>query len=609
MPLTYKTVGSTYLVAAYSTLFPATGTLGSVTATTVTINNLSANYTYTINRYTGATATGTPVVLVTGYNVGSSGPTFLDNGATANTQYTYTVVGTNSYTATSPVNLGTIWTLANATLAATTATPTGETISWTNPAYASITITNNTNPSATVTYNSMTPLSWIDTLDTAGNTTYTYTVSVKNGGGISTTLSTNLSVSTISAITNVVATSTVAGQISVTWSGGLSPVAPTYTLSLLSGTGTTIGSTTISSGASTTTAGSATLTLSSTASIVTGITVSATNSYETVSGNTSTNVTTSYPANTVYYAGNSTLYNNSSLSTTTTASTLSSGNGIIYTPNLLSNGVNYNVFAFGMSNPTGSSANNYILSYNAATAKNVYVFAVGGGGAGGTYGGYVGGGGGGGVSSTIVSVSSGYGQITISVGAGGVGATYPNSTNGANTVVKFSVNSTQTITCYGGGTSTPPAGGASGAPTAFAGGANLSGGGGGAGGVGADGVSPAANYQNGGTGGPGALCSSTLYGVKDMVIAGNNISTWYWAGGGGGAGYNAAGNGGIGGGGGGGQSTDNVAPSGGSAINSVNGTNGIAGSGGANTGAGGGSNWTKGAGNGGSGIVIIAIPV
>ena len=607
MPLTYKTVGSTYLVAAYSTLFPATGTLGSVTATTVTINNLSANYTYTINRYTGATATGTPVVLVTGYNVGSSGPTFLDNGATANTQYTYTVVGTNSYTATSPVNLGTIWTLANATLAATTATPTGETISWTNPAYASITITNNTNPSATVTYNSMTPLSWIDTLDTAGNTTYTYTVSVKNGGGISTTLSTNLSVSTISAITNVVATSTVAGQISVTWSGGLSPVAPTYTLSLLSGTGTTIGSTTISSGASTTTAGSATLTLSSTASIVTGITVSATNSYETVSGNTSTNVTT-LPS--TYNTINNINYSGTNY--TTWSGSLSSGNGIISTTGT-TNGTNYKVYAFG------NMGVEYTINYTSAAANTIYVMAVGGGGAGGNN--RAGGGGGGGVYSGSVSVGAGSGTIKVTIGGGGAGG--PNQYNGASgggTIVTFSGNiATYTILAQGGDggkTQVSNGGGGNSGLTSVNGtmiSAGFTGGTGNSNGYGGGGAGAGQNggNNNGGTdsyGGAGVQVTG-LNGVSNATLNGHPVSYWYWGGGGGGQ-CGTNGNGGIGGGGAadGSYSPNTSLAGGGQSINpGGSSTTGTVGSGGANTGGGGGGGaYNISSGSGGSGIVIIA---
>ena len=296
------------------------------------------------------------------------------------------------------------------------------------------------------------------------------------------------------------------------------------------------------SGSSTTTAGSATLTLSSTASIVTGITVSATNSYETVSGNTSTNVTTLSPINTtlsITYSGTS--YNVGSLSTNSAASTLATGTGILYSPNLLSNGSYYNVFAFGMANSSGSSSNNYTISFGTTVAKNVYVFAVGGGG--GTSHDNGGGGGGGGVVSSVVPISVANGQITVSVGQGGTNTSGSYGNPGVASTVTFSGFSTSTVTAGGGvggafnSVASPfnntlnCAGGASGSPQSYSGGiggGNSGGGGAGAGGQGNNSLNAGGNSN----GGIGAQCSGTLYGVKDLYLANRNVSYWYWGGGG-----------------------------------------------------------------------------
>jgi len=405
--------------------------------------------------------------------------------------------------------------------------------------------------------------------------------------------------SPVTPITNLTASSITSTGCSLSWSGGQgSNVSYTITYSPA--------------------AAGATATATSSPVTITGL---AANTAYTITLNAqiagnavqsaSTTLTTYNAANTVSYGG--TLYNNTSLSTTTTAATLATGNGIIYASSVVSNSVTYSVFAFGQ------TASNYVLTYNAATAKNVSVFAVGGGG-GSTYD-VGGGGGGGGVVSQVVAVSAGYGTITVSVGAGGAaGIQQASRYPGANTVVTFSGNSTTTITCNGGQPGTQNHykgnGGSSGGPTAFAGGtgndvSNFSGGGGGAGGVGQAGTTGV----KAGNGGSGVACSSTLYGVKDMTIAGSAVSAYYWGGGGGGAGETSqqsyAGNGGIGG-GGGGTLSGVSGGSGGAGINaggSVTTANGIGGNGGANTGGGGGGGYTIGAGSGGSGIVIIAIPV
>jgi hypothetical protein len=310
----------------------------------------------------------------------------------------------------------------------------------------------------------------------------------------------------------------------------------------------------------------------------------------------------------VYYTGDST-YNKYSLSTSTAASTLATGKGIIYSSNVLSNGSYYNVYAFGI-----PGTNNYTLNYIAPSTKNIYVFAVGGGG--GSTNDVGGGGGGGGVVSQVVSVTAGTGQMTISVGAGGTNGG-PTGGQGGTSSVVFSGFSTTTVTAGGGGGgranyyATPFAntansyGGTSGTPqsnTGASGGSNHAGGGGGAG-------SAVASGNNGGS---GAQCSSTLYGVKDLTIAGNTVSNWYWGGGGGGS-DTSTGAGGNGGGGSGSVWNGGSNSNGGSGINSGGAStavgSGTGGAGGANTGGGGGGGYTGTGGVGGSGIVIIAIPV
>jgi hypothetical protein len=285
----------------------------------------------------------------------------------------------------------------------------------------------------------------------------------------------------------------------------------------------------------------------------------------------------------VYYTGDST-YNKYSLSTSTAASTLATGKGIIYSSNVLSNGSYYNVYAFGI-----PGTDNYTLNYIAPSTKNIYVFAVGGGG--GSTNDVGGGGGGGGVVSQVVSVTAGTGQMTISVGAGGI-YNGPTGGQGGTSSVVFSGFSTTTVTAGGGGGgransyTTPFAniensrGGTSGTPQSNAGasgGSNHAGGGGGAGSA----------VASGNTGGSGAQCSSTLYGVKDLTIAGNTVSNWYWGGGGGGS-DSSSGAGGNGGGGSGSVWNGGSNSNGGTGINSggASTAGGNGGAGGANTGGG-----------------------
>jgi hypothetical protein len=275
-------------------------------------------------------------------------------------------------------------------------------------------------------------------------------------------------------------------------------------------------------------------------------------------------------------------------------------------------------------------------SYTRSQPPFIEVLVVAGGGGGGMDMG--GGGGGGGVIYNSAYQITNAAGITVTVGAGGVGAP-AGGTNGQPSFHQFTIPATSggnsvfgIHTAIGGGFGgssyrgyTPgiaggnggSGGGSSGyndnAGTFFGGqgtpgqgfrGGNstqayYSGGGGGAGGNGVD----STNQPNGG---PGILYS--ILGIG-----------YYWGGGGGGASYSLStgGNGGIGGGGGGavgtttgGEGYNNGQPGGGGIPNSQ--TNTPGGNGGANTGGGGGGgshyNLNNKGGNGGSGIVIVRYP-
>ena len=240
-------------------------------------------------------------------------------------------------------------------------------------------------------------------------------------------------------------------------------------------------------------------------------------------------------------------------------------------------------------------SNSMALGYTRSPWATRYVVVAGGGGGGRDR---AGGGGGGGMLEADTAIVSGT-TVTLTVGAGGVGATsgsYP--TNGVNSVFF-------TFTCLGGGygSTTRPthlsanSGGSGGGgygqalnPPTVTGGAGTSAQGN-AGGNGAN-----TNFCSGGGGGAGAVGQNGTGTVGGAGGAGleSNITGTFYAGGGGGA--RDTGAGGAGGSGGGGA---------------AGGTGGNGNAGGANTGGGGGGGGNSAAadgGAGGSGVVVFTLP-
>jgi fibronectin-binding autotransporter adhesin len=368
---------------------------------------------------------------------------------------------------------------------------------------------------------------------------------------------------------------------------------------------------------------------------------------------------------------NSVSYQSTVVSPASFSNNLNTTNGIVY-GTATTNGVTYNVYAFGSSNTQGSTSNNYVINYTSPSANYIYALAVGGGGGGGMYIGS--GGGAGGVVMMPILIPAGTNQtITISVGGGGLATifngyttVYQAATNGVNTTITFSATTTpNSITALGGnfgayGYSGPSeyvgTGGASSAGglghssgwtvttssigkgvasavntyynfgnvggLGYQAAAYPNGGGGGAGGPGGDGVGVPVTV-NCSVGGPGIQC--LLPGIKDFSLkstsyaGGTTVSGLYWGGGGGGsAGGPGPGTGGIGGGGGGNGGTSGSSPATTGGINNNNSVTGTyAVSGGTNTGGGGGGVWASlgyannanSAGSGGSGIVALAFPI
>jgi hypothetical protein len=210
------------------------------------------------------------------------------------------------------------------------------------------------------------------------------------------------------------------------------------------------------------------------------------------------------------------------------------------------------------------------------------------------------GGGAGGYRTSSESVITGAGTITITVGAGGIGALQV-GTNGGDSIITG-----------GGITSLTSTGGGSGAPDGLD--ANDGGSGGGAGqsytaGISSPVTSPvqghagglgtsSANYGMGGGGGAGAVggAGSTTVGGAGGVGVSNSItgSSIYYAGGGGGSIYSSGtvGPGGLGGGGDGSTGAGSA------------GTDGLGGGGGGSERSGGANN----GGDGGDGVVILSMP-
>jgi len=88
MPLTYLTVGNKYRVAPYSTVYPTTASIGTVSGTSVQITGITGppNFTYSIVRNGTTIATG------------QTGSTYTDSTVAGLTTYTYQIIPTNQYT-------------------------------------------------------------------------------------------------------------------------------------------------------------------------------------------------------------------------------------------------------------------------------------------------------------------------------------------------------------------------------------------------------------------------------------------------------------------------------------------------------------------------------
>ena len=408
-----------------------------------------------------------------------------------------------------------------------------------------------------------------------------------------------------------------AGNVTLTWTGGLAGTAVTYSY-------------TITSGSATTTSG-------------TGIT-SPYSAPVTVGGGPWTFVVTASNA-----SGSVNASTTASAAPTITATPSTGGvAGDIKNATVTVNSISYNVFSFQPPSLAVSTTASYTINYSGGSST-IFVLAVGGGAGGSSWNG--GGGGAGGVVIQPYTLSSGSNTFTVVVGGGGQGVSSsggPNNNvgiNGTNTTVSFT-NPSTTITAYGGGRGgglnssattyaaiTGGSGGGSSNSVSFPPGsgntsnnnyansgyytfASYGGGGGGAG--------LCAPYITSGvtgtTGGMGVQCP--FPGISQFAPSSTQYGTYYWGGGGGGGGAGGTGvnggAGGLGGGGGGGaQNSGGIGGAGGgSALNSggtgtVDNNSGVGGSGGANTGGGGGG--VQGAssnpgGNGGSGIVVIAFP-
>jgi hypothetical protein len=279
---------------------------------------------------------------------------------------------------------------------------------------------------------------------------------------------------------------------------------------------------------------------------------------------------------------------------------------------------------------------------DSGTIEKVEVLVVAGGGGGGMDMG--GGGGGGGVISSSYLIKSGE-NISLSVGAGGLGGPGGSERRSDNTgpnpgAHQFTISGTNgsnstfgNLTAIGGGYGgssyfdyTPNSGlgavgGCGGGTSGYSNGTTKAGREGTAG-QGFRGGQGGGQYYSGGGGGaaqPGVDSTATPNGGHGVL---NNIlgSNLYWGGGGGGSAYSVSpgGNGGLGGGGGGavgsttgGSGYNQGQPGGGGVTNAQTNTRG--GNGGTNTGGGGGGgshyNVSNSGGDGGSGIVIVRYPI
>ena len=96
MPLTYKTLGNSYLKASYSVLFPTSGSVGRVDASTVVLTGITGppNSTFSVIRNGTTIATGQP------------GPTYTDISVNSFAKYTYQIVSSNQFSTGNPITIG-----------------------------------------------------------------------------------------------------------------------------------------------------------------------------------------------------------------------------------------------------------------------------------------------------------------------------------------------------------------------------------------------------------------------------------------------------------------------------------------------------------------------
>ena len=397
----------------------------------------------------------------------------------------------------------------------------------------------------------------------------------RNTGGSTTLASYSNTIPT--SITNLTASSSVAGQITLTWSGGLgNNVKYSYTLSsgtIQSTSGTNPTTITLTTNSATTT------TVTLTASVLAGSTSATSNSITTVAPITAT--VTGYTSSVV------------------------NGSYTIFT---------YNVPGYTISN-----------AITLTGPTSLQILAVGGGGSGGSTAG-AGGGGAGGVVQSVINCTGSNDVISVYVGQGGAGAASGGNSGQSTTFTITGTDSGSSITAYGGGVGAGATAAGSGNGTVGSGGGgngsgtSFTSGGTGTTGQGYAGANATASTNAGGGGGGAAANGSGLAGGTGVItntatltaLSGSTFATYYW-GGGGGAGYysTTAGNGGIGGGGGGssfnGGTSGTVGGSGITTGQSVALAT-IGGAGCANTGGGGGGGTNSNAGGyGGSGVLLVGL--
>ena len=151
MPLTYLTVGNSYLVAPYSTIFPTTASIGTVSGTSVQITNITGppNFTYSIIRNGTTIATG------------QTGSTYTDSTVAGSTTYTYQIVSTNQYSISNPITIGTV----------------------TTPVFIPFSVTGGTITAGTNNYSIATFTGTTGTFTPAVTKTYNYFIAAGGGGG------------------------------------------------------------------------------------------------------------------------------------------------------------------------------------------------------------------------------------------------------------------------------------------------------------------------------------------------------------------------------------------------------------------------------------------